>query len=222
MDTAAPSDTARPTVDLSGIRRRGNEPSANAIRRLLVAARTHFAMDVAFVSEFVDGARVFRFVDAAGDDPAVHVGGSDPLEDSYCQRVVDRRLPEVIPDASQNPEAARLAVTAALPVGAHLSVPITLADGHVFGTFCCFKSGADASLTERDGAVMHLFASLAAGYLDSDRTAEPELELAPAAERPRRLRYDDGGDVAGELRRLQRVGVPAVGALILCTAVFGL
>src|SRR6185436_8057197 len=66
--------------------------------RALRALRTHLGMDVAFISEFREGRRVFRYVDAAQQHATVHVGASDPLEDTYCQRIVDGRLPELISD----------------------------------------------------------------------------------------------------------------------------
>ena len=63
---------------------------------LLASARKLFGMEVAFVSEFCDGQRVFRYVDAQEGVALVGVNGSDPVEDSYCQRVVDGRLPELL------------------------------------------------------------------------------------------------------------------------------
>jgi hypothetical protein len=96
-------------------------------------------MDVAFLSEFTDGQRVFRHVDSSLENLPVKVGGADPLEASYWQRVVDGRLPELIQDATAVPAAMELPVTRALPVGAHLSVPIKLKDGSVYGTFWCFS-----------------------------------------------------------------------------------
>ena len=134
----------------------------------LRAIRAHLGMDVAFISEFTGGERVFRHVDTAVPDCPVIVGGADPLEESYCQRVVDGRLPEVIPDASAEPAAAELPVTAALPVGAHLSVPINLSDGRVYGTLCCFSAAPDHSLNERDVAMMRVFADLVAAQIDHD------------------------------------------------------
>ena len=83
--------------------------------RALRALRTHLGMDIAFISEFRDGRRLFRYVDAARDNPDVQIGGSDLLEDSYCQRVVDGRLPELIPDAAEVSAANELAFT---PAGA--------------------------------------------------------------------------------------------------------
>lgn len=140
-----------------------------SLPQLLNAIRQHLQMDVAFVSEFARGRRVFRTVDPPGPDNPVQPGASDPLEESYCQRVVDGRLPELMCDAKQNPVAAALPVTHALPVGAHLSVPILLADGSCYGTFCCFSYSPDQSLDARDLNMMRVFADVAAKLIDKER-----------------------------------------------------
>ena len=108
------------------------------VEAVLAGARSFLGMDVAFIGEFTPDSRIFRYVDGAADCPGVRVGAGDAREESYCQRVVDGRLPELIPDARLMPAAAQLAVTTTLPVGAHLSVPILLSDGSVYGTFCSF------------------------------------------------------------------------------------
>lgn len=133
----------------------------------LRSVRTLLGMEVAFIAEFTDGRRVFRHVDTAdGITPIVSVGNSDPLEDSYCQRVVDGRLPELIQDACQIPEALTLPVTTALPVGAHLSVPLRFRDGRVYGTFCCFCRSPDPTLNERDIRTMRLFAGVTSQLIE--------------------------------------------------------
>lgn len=138
---------------------------------VLASVREFLGMEVAFVGEFRHGARLFRFVDAGFDNCPVHTGGSDPLEETYCGRVVDGRLPGLITDASLLPEAADLAVTADFPVGAHLSVPIVFSTGRVYGTFCAFSRTADPSLRDRDLGVMQMLAQLLGGYLErSERT----------------------------------------------------
>lgn len=147
------------------------------IVELLHAVRTHLDMEVAFVSEFRKGQRVFRHVDSEETECPVRPGEGDPLEETYCQRVVDGRLPELIRDASALPEARALPVTAALPVGAHLSVPITLRDGTRYGTFCCFSTKPDLSLNERDLAMMRVFAHLAARRIDAEREQNRSEEL---------------------------------------------
>jgi len=135
---------------------------------ILSAIRTYLDMDVAFVSEFANGHRIFRHVDSPHTNQPVKVGGSDPLEQTYCQRVIDGRLPGLIQDAAEFPEARSLPVTAALPVGAHLSVPIRLKDGSIYGTFCCFSFAAGTSLNPRDLAMMHAFADIVAEQIDQE------------------------------------------------------
>jgi EAL domain-containing protein (putative c-di-GMP-specific phosphodiesterase class I) len=85
--------------------------------------------------------------------------------------VVDGRLPQLIKDAAAHPEAAALPETRAVPIGSHLSVPIRLSDGRVYGTFCCFSFMPDVSLTERDLQIMRVLAELLADQIDQEMHA---------------------------------------------------
>jgi len=142
--------------------------------RALHALRIHLGMDVAFISELRAGRRVFRYVDSARDNPAVQVGSSDPLEDTYCQRVLDGRLPEIIADAEELSAANELPFTRLVPVGAHACVPIRLYDGSVFGTLTCISSQPDRSLGARDLSMMHVFAEMAAEHIEADLQSEQD------------------------------------------------
>ena len=75
------------------------------LRKALATIRQHLDMDVAFISQFRDGQRYFLYVDSQKNGLQILEGASDLLEDSYCQRIVDGRLPELIHDATQNAEA---------------------------------------------------------------------------------------------------------------------
>ena len=142
--------------------------------RALRALRTHLGMDVAFVSEFRDGRRIFRYVDAARDHAAVQMGASDPIADTYCQRVVDGRLPEVINDSAEIAAASELGFTRLVPVGAHLCVPIRLYDGTVYGTLACISAIGDPSLGPRDASLMRVFAEMAAEHIEADLQAQEQ------------------------------------------------
>ncbi|NEX60087.1 sensor domain-containing protein [Noviherbaspirillum galbum] len=132
----------------------------------LRSIRQHLGMEVAFVSRFINGKRVFMSIDAQNGVTPIVVGGSDPVEDSYCARVVDGRLPQIIPDAFDNTEAMSLPATQLVPVRAHLSVPIRLNNGEIYGTYCCFSSTPDQSLNERDLGVMYVFADMLARQIE--------------------------------------------------------
>lgn len=162
----------------------GPSIGTSTVDRMLRAIREHLGMDVAFVSEFRQVDRVFRHVDARGGSP-IQRGDAVPLENGYCQRVVDGRLPELIPNAQRDEAAAALPETAAIPIGAHLAVPIRVAGGRVYGTLCCFSFTPDESLGERDLALVQVFAELLAQQIDHDlasrRTREDKAVRVTAA-----------------------------------------
>jgi len=147
------------------------DAAQDIVGAVLASVREFLGMEVAFVGEFTHGARLFRFVDAGFDNCPVHTGGSDPLEETYCSRVVDGRLPELITDAAAVPEAAVMPVTREFPIGAHLSVPIVFSTGRVYGTFCAFSRSPDPGLRERDLGVMRMLAQLLGGYLERNERA---------------------------------------------------
>jgi len=140
---------------------------AGCVDRVLRAMRTHLGMDVAFVSHFRQTDRVFTHVDAAALIP---LSPGDVLEMSagYCRGVVSGELPGLIRDTGQLPAAMAIPQTPGLPIGAHMSVPIHLSDGRLYGTFCCFSHAPDPGLTERDLKMMKVFAELIAERLESD------------------------------------------------------
>ncbi len=106
----------------------------------LEAVRRHLNMEVAYLSEFVDGQVVFRAVSAPGLEHLAKLGDSYTLSESYCHHVIEGRLPGLIPDTRDEPLAMSLSVTHALAIGSHVSVPIRRADGSAFGMFCCLSS----------------------------------------------------------------------------------
>jgi len=157
-----------------------HEARRDQVKRFLTLIRRHLGMDVAFVGEFRGDMRVFQWVDSAVADCPIAVGGGDPLEDSYCLRVVDGRLPGLIHNAPALPEAAALAVTHTLPVGAHLSVPIVLPDGRLYGTFCCFSSRPDHSLGDRELEAMRMVAALISEMVAHEATESAERDALAA------------------------------------------
>lgn len=163
--------------------RQGAAANDRLIADLLAAIRHHLGMDVSFLSEFSGGRRYFRIVDSGLDDFPVVVGASDPLEETYCQRVVDGRLPSLLRNAGEHPEARRLPVTSALSIGAHLSVPVRLSGGRLYGTFCCFSCRPDPQLDERDLALVEALAEFAG--LQIGRRVELEMQHEEAVGRIR-------------------------------------
>ena len=153
---------------------------------LLAQVRQSLAIDVVFVSRFVDRERVFEVVSAEGDVAAsLAPGQSDPLLDTYCQRIVDGRLPAVIQDTSALQEAAGLAITRSLAIRAYLSAPVVLANGHVFGTVCCISHSVRADLRERDAEALRAVAGAVASSVNRGGTIRYASWTSPASGPPR-------------------------------------
>ncbi len=149
---------------------------AESISRVLRSIRQHLRMDIAFVTQFLGSSRIFRNVDAAHQVAGVEVGAVLPIAAGYCQHVVAGRLPELIADTSRVPLAMTIAETASIPIGAHLSVPIRLENGRVYGTFCCFSHRAMPELGEPELELMHTFSRLIAREMHEDVARDERLE----------------------------------------------
>lgn len=191
----------------------GRTPSEEAVDRLLRAVRQHMGMEIAFISQFVDDERVYRFVDHDGPDSPVEVGDSGRREDSHCHYVAEGTLPQYLLDANAHPVAAALEGTKTLPVGTLVSVPIKLSDGRVYGTFCCFSRRVETEL-QPDLKAMRVLADVAAEVLEEfeDRAAE-EAERRRLIEQV--VESDDGTLVLHfqplvDLATMQLVGLEAL------------
>lgn len=134
---------------------------ADAVRRLLAVVRTQLGMQVAWVSEFVGGEQVLRFVDAEDGLPhAPEEGTRGSLSGSFCARVLDGRFPALIPDARAVPEAALLDITTELSIGSYIGVPMIGPSGVAVGMLCAVNDSIAPGLSERDVAALKLVVQL--------------------------------------------------------------
>lgn len=135
-----------------------------AVPEVLKLLRTRLGMDVAFVSQLTADHRTIMAVDSAPDFSPVEVGRSDPVEESWCQRVVEGRLPERMEDAAPYIASGK-APDPGFPIGTHLSTPVRLSGRAVYGTLCCFSRGvrADADIDRLRYTANLLAARLAPG-----------------------------------------------------------
>lgn len=128
----------------------------------LSAIRRHLGMEVAYISSFEGGDSVFQTVDAPGLEHLIKPGDRRSLDDVYCLHILAGRLPELMADTADHALAQAMPITAAVPIGAHMSVPVRGADGEALGMFCCLSPTPNRTLNERDLQVMRVFADIAA------------------------------------------------------------
>jgi EAL domain-containing protein (putative c-di-GMP-specific phosphodiesterase class I) len=150
---------------------------------LLVIARESLNLSLSFLTrmdgttqhlEVVESSIPFLFKD----------GATQRQETSFCQAVIDGRLPAVMPNIKAFPEAMRLPAARLPRLRSFVSVPVVLSDGTMYGTFCAAGFTADKELNKRDQALMNVLAHAAAVIIEPSvreraRVTEIELRLAP-------------------------------------------
>jgi GAF domain-containing protein len=138
-----------------------------AVSDTLQQLRKDLDVDVVFVSEFLNGKRIFRYVDAPSN--VIEEGGGDSLEDSWCKFMVDGQLPQYLPDAKKYLANGTLKLPE-LPfdVGTYLSTPILVNNNEVYGTLCCFSFAPNPEVQEKDLKSLKAVASLVSQKIEKN------------------------------------------------------
>jgi GAF domain-containing protein len=124
------------------------------IEDMLRDLREAFDMDVAFVSKFDGDQLVFRNLEGDAESFGWQEGESFPIDESYCKRVLDGRIPRVVPDAKREDATKDLRVTSEADMGCYCAVALVLSDGRLYGTLCCVSHAPDPWLRESDLGIM--------------------------------------------------------------------
>ena len=132
----------------------GFGPTPGTIEDMLRDVREAFRMDVAFVSKFDRDRLVFRKLEGDAESFGWQEGESFPIDESYCKRVLDGRIPRVVPDAKREEATRDLRVTSEADMGSYCAVPLVLSDGRLYGTLCCVSHEPDPRLRESDLGIM--------------------------------------------------------------------
>jgi EAL domain-containing protein (putative c-di-GMP-specific phosphodiesterase class I) len=157
--------------------------SEQQVADLLQTARESLGLSLAFMTRMDGTTQHLEVVDSA--IPWVfRDGATRPQETSFCQAIMDGRLPQVMPDVRDFPAAMKLPSARMPRIRSFVSVPMVLSDGTVYGTFCAAGFAADKQLSKRDKALMEVLARAASliiepGVRKRARNAEIEARLRP-------------------------------------------
>jgi putative nucleotidyltransferase with HDIG domain len=101
------------------------------------------------------------------------VGNPIPREGTYCDAMLDGRLPNVVKDSRVEPVVCNLPLTKSARIGSYIGVPVVLPTGETYGTFCCVSHDSNPDLRDRDVQFMQLLARLIGDQLQRE---EQEVE----------------------------------------------
>jgi EAL domain-containing protein (putative c-di-GMP-specific phosphodiesterase class I) len=148
------------------------------IADLLQTARKSLRLSVAFLSRLDGTTQHLEVVDTSV--PFLFQEGYQQQQDvTLCQAILDRKLPPVIPNLKDFPAAMKLPAARMPRLRSYVSVPVTLSDGSLYGTFCAAGLTSDKDLTKRDKALMDVLASAAAVIIEPEvRSQERRTEIS--------------------------------------------
>lgn len=147
----------------------GLDRSRAGIHRAVELAHRHLELDVAYIAELAEGRQIYRAV--AGDAASFKIALDDgpPVEATYCQRLVNGEIPNVIQDTSAEAAVAELPMTEEARIGAYIGIPLRLFDDSLYGTFCCLNHDPDPTLDGRELRFMSMLSELIVDELNEDR-----------------------------------------------------
>jgi GAF domain-containing protein len=133
----------------------------------LALLRDVLEMDVAMVSELRGGREIVRH--AAGDWRGVADlrGASLPLEETFCRRMLEGLIGNVLRDVAADPSVRDLEMARSLGVGAWIGAPIRAPYARLY-VLCCLAREARPELGDREVLVLEGFV----------RSVQDQLELA--------------------------------------------
>lgn len=140
----------------------------DAIREIVTVAKRLLNTDVAYLARIDDDTQVFQTLAGDSNSFGIAEGNVLDLASTYCQRMLEHRIPNSVPAVTDHAELAALPFTAQAQIGAYLGVPVRLTNGHIYGTLCAINHVPAPHLADTDLGVMHSFAGLIANHIEHD------------------------------------------------------
>jgi GAF domain-containing protein len=128
---------------------RSSTHSGEVVVSTLELARAEMSMDVAVLAEIRDGREVVRLVAGEAESFGLAGGASLPVEETFCRRLLEGRLGNVVLDAISDERVRDLEVIRAAGIGAYVGVPLTTLDARLY-VLCCLAHEQRPALGKRD------------------------------------------------------------------------
>ena len=150
---------------------RSSVPGGEVVVSTLELARAEMSMDVAVLAEIRDGREVVRLVAGEAESFGLAGGASFPVEETFCRRLLEGRLGNVVPDALSDGRVRDLDTHAA-GIGAYIGVPLTTLDARLY-ILCCLAHEQRPALGKRDVLLLRGLGETIIRELDGRRSNKP-------------------------------------------------
>ena len=156
--------------------------SSARIQQALGLLLEELGMDVAFVGELDDGARVVTYAANAPGATPVPVGLAHPVQDTLCHLFITGEVGPIVADAAAHPALAGHPHPALFGVGSYAGVPLRVG-GTVVGALCCAAASPVRVIEEREIATLQTVAEYVSELLwpaspDARRPARQAMTTA--------------------------------------------
>jgi diguanylate cyclase (GGDEF)-like protein len=152
---------------------------AGASREVLSFLHQRIGMDLWMVTR----ADNEDWVVLAAEGPGYGLGAGDVYRwaDTFCSRMVRGEGPRVAPQAADVPAYAALPITAQLPVGAYVGVPLVDGEGRLCGTLCGLNPWPMPASLVQEQPLVEVFADMLSGLLSAELASTALVREAATA-----------------------------------------
>ncbi len=117
----------------------------------------------------------FIVLQSEGNGYSVGAGTVIRWADSFCSEMVKGNGPRIAPDSEAVPAYAAAPVGRHVPIKAYIGVPLTHADGRLFGTLCAIDPARQPDAIVEEQELIELLASMLSAILDAELKLSEEV-----------------------------------------------
>jgi GAF domain-containing protein len=139
----------------------------DVVEQALAAAQQHLGMDASYITTIDARNQTIHAISGDTDTAARYTGTVFPLEQTYCMRMLNGEIPNIVPDTRAEPAISDLEATREFH--AYVGVPVRLSDGRVHGTLCCVSRKPRTGLGSEELQFMHTLAGIIAARVERVR-----------------------------------------------------
>lgn len=140
----------------------------DAIEQALTAARDHLGMDASYITTIDSQQQAIHAIVSEDRDIVTRYQGTVfPVEQTFCLRMLDGEIPNMVPDTRAEPAISGLA--AAEEFHAYVGVPVRLSDGRIHGTLCCVSRATRPGMQPEELRFMQVLSDIVATRIEQAR-----------------------------------------------------